>query len=178
MTVTRSHDQFVTEGRVLMWFSHTFSVASNFLMAMSRVQNVPASVRLIRLGTGRQVRFFVKNHKFDRHLSCQCRHCSGQPSGVPGGGPAMGESSQLPSRPGLYRWSLYIDDDEDDIDGNAGPVSPWHTAGTAAWIGRSLGCHSPASSWTGNIVDYYLNPSQGCKSHSLASSWTGNIVDY
>ena len=43
-----------------MWFSHTFSVASNFLMAMSKVQNVPASVRLIRLGTGRQVRFFVK----------------------------------------------------------------------------------------------------------------------
>ena len=41
-----------TERRVLMWFSHTFSVASNFLMAMSRVQNVPAIVKLIRLVPG------------------------------------------------------------------------------------------------------------------------------
>ena len=48
----------VCDRRVLMWFSHTFSVASNFLMAMSRVQNVPA--RLIRLGPDRQVCFFGK----------------------------------------------------------------------------------------------------------------------
>ena len=38
-------------------------------------------------------------HDFNHHLSFRCQHYSEQPLGVPGGGQAMQESSQLPSQP-------------------------------------------------------------------------------
>ena len=124
----------------------TFSVASNFLMAMSKVQNVPVTKTMtIRIRTvmftmslmtimmpcltylriplkGLGLNVFLSEwnkvqimHKQERlwrgwqYLSFQCPRYSGQPWEVPGGGPARGASSQLPSRPGQdYEYSHCI----------------------------------------------------------------------
>ena len=55
-------DDTMTQKIVGMLFFCTFSVASNFLMAISSVQNVPAIVRIIRLSRGTEVCFFIVWH--------------------------------------------------------------------------------------------------------------------
>ena len=96
------HGQFVTERRVLMWFSHLLSC---FKFPNGNVESAerPCNCKTYKTGPrhARSLFFSLKSLNFHRHLSCQCRHCSGRPWGVPEGDPAMGESSQLPSRPGF-----------------------------------------------------------------------------
>ena len=92
-------------------------------MAMSRVQNVPVmegfELHSYCYNNENNENYNRNDHDVNddniveddnwQYLSFQCPRYSGQPWEVPGGGPARGASSQLPSRPGQdYEYSHCI----------------------------------------------------------------------